>query len=122
MTPGVTPLLVPTQSRRAEPIRLLRSLTTPVLPVAPSIQVTAPLSSIYIRLKTSTLPLRSAMTLSPMVSPLVIPPTTTFEPTKLLLLDTSPEIPVVPLPQVTAPFDVIGVAPLPPPQYCERTM
>ena len=113
----------PTRSPTAPPTRLLLEDTVPDTPSVPSNHVTAPLAVLVVPLplphsgdKTTALPLAKMVTApEPTSSPAA-------EPTKLLLLDSTPETPEVPLPQVMAPFDEASVAVVPPPQYCERTM
>ena len=115
----------PTWSPVVAPTKLLTSLLfkIPLTPMRPLIQVAAPLADAAKPLplphsgdKTTALPLAKMVTApEPTSSPAA-------EPTKLLLLDSTPETPEVPLPQVMAPFDEASVAVVPPPQYCERTM
>ena len=104
------------------PTKLLISLLSkmPLTPMRPLIQVAAPLALAVVPLplphsgdKATALPLLNAVTVpEPTSSPAA-------DPTKLLLLESTPEIPKVPLPQVMAP---LANAVVPPLHRGERTM
>src|SRR5207248_2808278 len=91
---------LPTASPLVEPTRLLAAETVPARPVVPLPQVAAPtMEPLFCQkgLATTKLPLLRAVT----------PPLPTWsppvEPTRLLLVETAPTVPVLPLLQVTAP-------------------
>src|SRR5262249_29696958 len=100
MSPTSSPGLAPVWG--LEPTRLLVAETTPVIPVVPLPQVAAPRSLFQLGLPTTKLPFCNAVMMSPTSSP-GLAPAWRLEPTRLLVAETTPVIPVVPLPQVAAP-------------------
>src|SRR5262249_4946448 len=100
---AVTPWLL-TRSFVVDPTRLLAAETTPITPVVPLHQVAAPALTMaplsQLELATTKLPFESAVTPSAPIRSL------TVQPTRLLVMDTAPLTPVVPLHQVTAPTSV----------------
>ena len=90
----------PTISDAFLPTKLLAADTTPVIPRAPSTQVTAPASTMVLLSQlgdeTTKLPLVKFVKVFPILSDVLLP-------TRLLAEEITPRTPLTPLPQVTDP-------------------